>query len=56
VHYRLAAAGPLVTPLALTATATAPSEQAITDAASADVASPARVDAAAPPPDNENKR
>ncbi|WP_307873955.1 MULTISPECIES: TadE family type IV pilus minor pilin [unclassified Frankia] len=56
VHYRLAAAGPLVTPIALTATATAPSEQAIADAASADVATPARADAAPPPPDDENRR
>lgn len=44
VHYRLAAAGPLLTPVALTATATAPTEPAISDAATAGVVNPAQLD------------
>jgi hypothetical protein len=43
VRYRLAAAGPLLTPVALTATATAPTEPAISDAARAAVVNPAEL-------------
>ncbi|WP_198152865.1 TadE family type IV pilus minor pilin [Pseudofrankia sp. DC12] len=59
VRYRIVAAGPLVTPLALTATATAPSELAITNAASAEVVDPVGGDAASPsvpPPSGRGTR